>query len=349
MESSREFSFFASGSTMVFTNNTDGKTAQVQNHQLESTTSSPKSSGEANPDENIIVDLMNDVAFKHVFSQKKFMIPLLNAVLRRENDPIADISYLPTEHVAEQKDGVTVVFDLNCLTSDGKTILVEMQYDDHEYFRERTLYYMARKIGSQLEKLDAKVRKTLTEEQKQKLRKEKYRLIPTYGIFLTGFHLEEDNPRLLRDVILTDQLDGNRQFTDMMRMIYVELPFIKNEENCTSFLEKLTYVINNSRFMETMPFTDNPFFKDLDEAARFFNMPLTEQEEYEYLQRNRLIRQLNEDFKIKKAEEKGLAKGEAKAQKEKHETARKLISEEGWSIEKAASLFGLSPEEITQD
>ena len=51
--------------------------------------------------------------------------------------------------------------------------------------------------------------------------------------------------------------------------------------------------------METMPFTDNPFFKDLDEAARFFNMPLTEQEEYEYLQRNRLIRQLNEDFKIK--------------------------------------------------
>ena len=109
--------------------------------------------------------------------------------------------------------------------------------------------------------------------------------------------------------------------------------------------------------METMPFTDNPFFKDLDEAARFYSMPLTEQEEYEYLQRNRLIRQLNEDFKIKKAEEKGLAKGEAKgraeaeakAQKEKHETARKLISEEGWSIEKAASLFGLSPEEITQD
>ncbi|MCQ2268747.1 MAG: hypothetical protein MJZ83_07750, partial [Bacteroidaceae bacterium] len=144
------------------------------------------------------------------------------------------------------------------------------------------------------------------------------------------------------------------------------LPFIKYEENCTSFLEKLTYVINNSRFMETMPFTDNPFFKDLDEAARFFNMPLTEQEEYEYLQRNRLIRQLNEDFKIKKAEEKGLAKGEAKGREEgraegeakgkaegkaeeKLETARKLISEEGWSVEKTASFIGLSPEEITQD
>ncbi|MCQ2269108.1 MAG: hypothetical protein MJZ83_09590 [Bacteroidaceae bacterium] len=39
--------------------------------------------------------------------------------------------------------------------------------------------------------------------------------------------------------------------------------------------------------METMPFTDNPFFNDLDEAARFYSMPLTEQEEYEYLQRNR--------------------------------------------------------------
>ncbi|MCQ2269243.1 MAG: hypothetical protein MJZ83_10270, partial [Bacteroidaceae bacterium] len=106
------------------------------------------------------------------------------------------------------------------------------------------------------------------------------------------------------------------------------------------------YVINNSRFMETMPFTDNPFFKDLDEAARFYSMPLTEQEEYEYLQRNRLIRQLNEDFKIKKAEEKGLAKGRADG---KLETARKLISEEGWSVEKAASFLNLSPEEITLD
>ncbi|MCQ2268234.1 MAG: hypothetical protein MJZ83_05125 [Bacteroidaceae bacterium] len=83
-------------------------------------------------------------------------------------------------------------------------------------------------------------------------------------------------------------------------------------------------------------------------------MPLTEQEEYEYLQRNRLIRQLNEDFKIKKAEEKGEAKGreEGRAEGEargKLETARKLISEKGWTLKETAHFLCISPEEITQD
>ena len=109
--------------------------------------------------------------------------------------------------------------------------------------------------------------------------------------------------------------------------------------------------------MDTMPFTDNQFFKDLDEAARFYSMPLTEQEEYEYLQRNRLIRQLNEDFKIKKAEEKGLAKGEAKGREEGRaegeakkalETAKKL-KELGIDVSIISQATGLSPEKITQD
>lgn len=45
-------------------------------------------------------------------------------------------------------------------------------------------------------------------------------------------------------------------------------------------------------------------------------------------------------------EERGEARERAKALKEKLENARRLIAEEGWTLEKAASFFGLTPEAI---
>ena len=98
--------------------------------------------------------------------------------------------------------------------------------------------------------------------------------------------------------------------------------------------------------METMLFTDNQFFKDLDEAARFYSMPLTEQEEYEYLQRNRLIRQLNEDFKIKKAEEKGEAKGREEGEAKERLALALKFKELGTDVSIIQQATGLTLEEI---
>ena len=129
---------------------TDGRAAQVQAPSFETSTGSPKISGEQNPEEGFL-DLMIDTAFKFIFSKKKFMIPLLNAILQRE-DPIADITYLPTEQVAEYKQGRKVVFDLSCKTSEGCIFIIEMQYQNHPYFRERAFYYLMRKIEKELAK-----------------------------------------------------------------------------------------------------------------------------------------------------------------------------------------------------
>ena len=198
---------------------------------------------------------MIDTAFKFIFSQKKFMIPLLNAILQRE-DPIADITYLPTEQVSEYKQGRKVVFDLSCKTNDGCIFVIEMQYQDHPYFRERAFYYLVRKIEKELAKDEDGKDAHLTEEEKLRRKVEKYRLNPIYGIYLTGFHLEPQKPRLLRDIVLADKLDEHQQFTDVFRMLFVELPAAKRAEDCNGLLEELTYVIHNLKNLKEMPFMD---------------------------------------------------------------------------------------------
>ena len=186
-------------------------------------------------------------------------------------------------------------------------------------------------------------------------RMKRYKLNPIHGIYLTGFHLEPKRPRLLRDIVLADKLDNHQQFTDVFRMLFVELPAVKRQEDCNGLLEELTYVIHNLKDLKKMPFTDKePLFKELEQTARENCMSIEEREAYEYERMNRYIyeSQLAERYFSGREEGKteGIAEGKAeersRALKEKLESARRLISEEGWSIEKVASFFGLAPEAI---
>ena len=344
---------------MVFEKDTDGKTAQVQNHQIEFTTSSPKSSGEAKPEKTSegFLDLMIDTAFKFIFSKKQFMIPLLNAILQRE-DPIADIEYLPTEEVAEYKQGKKVVFDLSCRTNEGCIFIIEMQYQSHPYFRERAFYYLVRKIEKQLSRDEEEKDTNLTDEEKLQRKMERYKLNPIYGIYLTGFHLEKRRPRLLRDIVLADKLDEHQQFTDVFRMLFVELPAMKRQEDCTGRLEELAYVINNSKNLKEMPFADkDPLFKELEHEAREHCMPMELREAYEYERMNRYIYESQMADRFLKGREEGRAEGKAEGKaeglaegeaKKALETARKL-KELGIDVSIISQATGLSPEEITQD
>ena len=336
---------------MVARKHTDERAAKKRPSSTRITTGSKSNRKEPPQEQNEFLDLMIDTAFKFVFSKKQFMIPLLNSILQRE-DPIADITYLPTEQVAEYKQGRKVVFDLSCKTNEGCIFVIEMQYQNHPYFRERAFYYLIRKIEKELSKEDRKKGKKLSNEEKLRRKVERYRLNPIYGIYLTGFHLDADRPRLLRDIVLTDKLDDHQQFTDVFRMLFVELPSAKQQEDCNSLLEEFAYVIHNSRNMKEMPFTDkNPLFKELDKTAREHCMSAKEREAYEYERMNRDIyeSQMADRF-LKgrdKGREEGRAEGEAKGRvKEKLENAKRLISEKGWSLEEAASFFGLAPEAI---
>ena len=111
--------------------------------------------------------------------------------------------------------------------------------------------------------------------------------------------------------------------------------------------------------MEQIPFVnDKPIYKQLAEKARYAALTPEEQELYELDRRNEMAYWdsmfLSKTEGIAEGEAKGRAEGEAKgraeeqakALKEKQENAKRLISEKGWSLEDAASFFGLTPDAI---
>lgn len=298
------------------------------------------------------LDLKIDTAFKFIFRKKQFMMDLLNELLAGEK-VITDITYNPTEQVPEYEDGKKVFFDLCCTTSTGEIFIVEMQYRAHDYFKERTLYYIARKIDNQL-RTELRRLNNLAEEERKQQTSEAYKLSPTIGVFIMDFHLEKDHPRMFRDVILADQRDNHRRFMDALRMMYVELPSIKREEDCKTGLEYWIYVIENLKNMTQIPFTDKkPIFKELENEADYFKMSPEEREQYDY----ELMHKNVYDATIVYAKregyiegemdgfEKGKAEGEAKAYQEKLESARRFKNM-GLSNELIAQGTGLPLEEI---
>ena len=266
----------------------------------------PIGSEENNPP----LDLRYDTAFKMIFSEKIFMIALLNSILNR-TEKITDITYRPTESLPRFVIGKKVVFDLKCTLSTGEIIIVEMQYASQSYFKERALYYVARNIDSQLQRLDDEVDNARTQEELLKKLKE-YRIDPVCGIFITDFSLEKEE-RLMRDIWLTDAMDGDRRFSDKMHLVFLELPALKSWEECDTELKEWLYIIKNSKHMEQIPFVeDKPIYKQLAEKARYANLTPEEQELYELDRRNEMAYMHSLLYAKMEAEEKGRAEGEAK-------------------------------------
>lgn len=291
-----------------------------------------------------LLDLRRDTAFKVIFGQKQFLMDLLNSLLIRESK-ITELVYNPTESLPAYTLGKKVVFDVKCTTEIGEIFIVEMQIAAQDYFKERALYYVSRTIDQQLRKNDEEVGNSKSEEEKkEKVRN--YRIEPVYGVFLTCFKLDSE-PRMIRDIMLTDRLNDHEPFTDLMRMIFLELPALTKVEECDTDSKKWLYVINNSSTMETIPFAkDKPIFQQLQEKARLHALTPQEQELYEAELRNEIAYYGSIVYAENKARAEGRAEERAKAEAEKLENARKLVQEKGWSIEDAASFFGLSPESI---
>ena len=86
-----------------------------------------------------------DAGFKRIFGRKMYMREFLNDLLMLEH-PIKSVTFLDKEMVSASERDHGVVYDLYCVSEDDKFFIVEMQYKSHQYFKERTVYYMARNI-----------------------------------------------------------------------------------------------------------------------------------------------------------------------------------------------------------
>ena len=67
-----------------------------------------------------------------------------------------------------------VIFDIHCETSNGERIIIEMQNREQPYFKDRTLYYLARSV------VDQGIKGVWD-----------YKLAAVYGVFFLNFTLEE--------------------------------------------------------------------------------------------------------------------------------------------------------------
>lgn len=284
------------------------------------------------------IDPRVDWAFKRIFGSedtKECLITFLNGLFEDEL-VIKDVTFAKTEKLGLRPDDRGVVFDVYCITNEGKHVIVEMQKKEQEYFADRALYYTARAIVQQ------GVRGIWD-----------YHLAPVYTVCFMDF--VSDSPVLKKfrtDLVLTD-LQTRQQVSDRMRIVYLQLPLFDKhtEAECMDIFDCWIYIVKNMNMFEQMPFSEKyPVFRKLAEIGDLRKLSREELELYDEDIKNMRDIYATRKFDEKRGMEKGMAKGRAEGRaegmaKEKLATARRLLSM-GLSDEQVATATELPLEEI---
>ena len=284
------------------------------------------------------IDPRVDWAFKRIFGSedtKECLITFLNGLFEDEL-VIKDVTFAKTEKLGLRPDDRGVVFDVYCVTNEGKHIIVEMQKKEQEYFADRALYYTARAIVQQ------GVRGIWD-----------YHLAPVYTVCFMDF--VSDSPVLKKfrtDLVLTD-LQTRQRVSDRMRIVYLQLPLFDKhtEAECMDIFDCWIYIVKNMNMFEQMPFSEKyPVFRKLAEIGDLCKLSREELELYDEDIKNMRDIYATRKFDEKKGMEIGMAKGMEKGmakgmEKEKLATARRLLSM-GLSDEQVSTATELPLEEI---
>ena len=284
------------------------------------------------------IDPRVDWAFKRIFGSedtKECLITFLNGLFEDEL-VIKDVTFAKTEKLGLRPDDRGVVFDVYCVTNEGKHVIVEMQKKEQEYFADRALYYTARAIVQQ------GVRGIWD-----------YHLAPVYTVCFMDF--VSDSPMLKEfrtDLVLTD-LQTRQRVSDRMRIVYLQLPLFDKhtEAECMDIFDCWIYIMKNMNMFEQMPFSEKyPVFRKLAEIGDLRKLSREELELYDEDIKNMRDIYATRKFDEKRGMEKGMAKGRAEGRaegmaKEKLATARRLLSM-GLSDEQVSTVTELPLEEI---
>ena len=284
------------------------------------------------------IDPRVDWAFKRIFGSedtKECLITFLNGLFEDEL-VIKDVTFAKTEKLGLRPDDRGVVFDVYCITNEGKHVIVEMQKKEQEYFADRALFYTARAIVQQ------GIRGIWD-----------YHLAPVYTVCFMDFVSQSPILKEFRtDLVLTD-LQTRQRVSDRMRIVYLQLPLFDKhtEAECMDIFDCWIYIVKNMNMFEQMPFSEKyPVFRKLAEIGDLRKLSREELELYDEDIKNMRDIYATRKFDEKRGMEKGMAKGMeigiAKGmEKEKLATARRLLSM-GLSEEQVSTVTELPLEEI---
>ena len=284
------------------------------------------------------IDPRVDWAFKRIFGSedtKECLITFLNGLFEDEL-VIKDVTFAKTEKLGLRPDDRGVVFDVYCVTNEGKHVIVEMQKKEQEYFADRALYYTARAIVQQ------GVRGIWD-----------YHLAPVYTVCFMDFVSSSPILKKFRtDLVLTD-LQTRQLVSDRMRIVYLQLPLFDKhtEAECMDIFDCWIYIVKNMNMFEQMPFSEKyPVFRKLAEIGDLRKLSREELELYDEDIKNMRDIYATRKFDEKRGMEKGMKKGMEKGMKkgmakEKIATAYRLLSM-GLSDEQVSTATELPLEEI---
>lgn len=171
--------------------------------------------------------LTNDLVFKAIFGRedpdsKKALIGLLNLILDRENNPIAEITILNPFVITEYIKSKQSSMDITLKTSDGEVINIEMQArDEGSSYINRSLFYAGKVLQLTLS------------------RGEDYAMMEAskvISLLTKPLFLEHDD---YHSVYVLKERKGNGELTELFQMDYLELSKIDPDKKPIEKMNKL--------------------------------------------------------------------------------------------------------------
>ena len=279
------------------------------------------------------INPFTDVGFKRIFGQevsKPILIEFLNSLLTGERR-IVDVKYLDKEQLGLSELERSLIYDIYCETETGEHIIVEMQNKYQYSFKNRSIYYVARSIV----------------EQGQRGREWNYDVKAVYLVAFLNFKQNEISEKFRTDVALVD-LEERTQFSDKVRLIYLQLPYFNKEaDDCETTFDRMIFVLKNMDILERMPWAaQDSVFQKLASIAEV--AALDKQERFRYDENVRAYRDnsviMQTQFMV--GEKLGMQKGMQKGQQEAQQAIALKLKQMGLSSADIAKATGLPLNEI---
>ena len=291
------------------------------------------------------INPFTDVGFKRIFGQefsKPLLLDFLNSLLEGEKH-IVNLTFLDKEQPALYDEDRSLIYDIYCETDEGEHIIVEMQNKSQPYFKSRSIYYISESIARQGERGSSW----------------NYAIDSVYLIAFLNFIPLDFKQQFRTDVVLAEKNTVD-QFSDKLRMIYLQLPLFKKEaDECENQVERWIYLLKNMETLSRLPWAaQSAVFKKLESIADVGAMSRDERLKYdEALRKYRDTISVFEGVRMdgrmegrmegrKEGRKEGRMEGRMEGQRsEKMENARKMKTY-GLALDMIAEITGLSIEEV---
>ena len=274
--------------------------------------------------------ILSDGIFKIVFAEEKdhtLLISLVNAMLDlHDGDAIKEISLEMQEFpgVFTKKD---CIVDIIGTTNAGERVLVEVQQQGDDLYRDRVEYYMSRVIENQVHT------------------SEKYELPRIYFLGLLDFTLFPEEPQ--KYIHHVDEMCNGRKFFPKIQKIFVEIEkFFRLEEKgfstndnseAAQWLRAIKVVINEEPVPEKI--MQNETFRRLLDSVKLINFA---EELFNCEVKNVTDLMAEHEIGFAEGRKDGLAEGELKKARE----MAKSLKEQNVAMAIIVKSSGLSEEEI---